>query len=349
MTSVIPHSKPCYSVEDYNAVAQCLDSYYTASGGPASKFLIMKLEKYYNSDLVMLTSSGTTALILALIAIGIKPGESVILPNYICREVYDAVKFLGITPVLADVESNTYTLNNLTVEEKINSKVKGIIFPHMFGFPGMIKGLNKFNLPIIEDLSQGLGVKIGNKNAGEFGDVSLLSFKSIKMLGGGEGGALILNTPKSKENIKNFLSGADKFYPPLLFSMSDLTASLVLSQWDKMDVFVCKRKSIAINYLNSFKNLNFDLPLFLEENSWHRFPIKLVGDVSFENIQKKYYENGVVIRKPVDNLLNELLSIEGEFPTSREIFEKTISIPLYPALKEDEIDKIIKVTNKIFG
>lgn len=346
--NLISHSKPYYSSDDYEAIIKCLDSRFTAARGPISSLLKKELRAYFNAKMVFLTSSGTTALILGLISNGIKPGDSVILPNYICREVFDAIKFISAHPIIVDIKRDTFTLNLDSVSKYINPNVKVIIFPHMFGIPGNVEELKLLEVPIIEDLSQGLGASIKNKKVGTFGDATILSFKSIKMMGGGEGGALLLNTQKTLDNIMSFMDGMSH-YSPLLFEMSDLTAAITLSQWKKMDYFIKMRKIIARKYINSFKHLNLKIPNYSEDYSWFRFPIITNSKVlTFDSIKKEYAKNGIAVRRPVDYLLNQLMQIEGDFPISQEIIKRTISIPLYPALLEDEVNKIIKVTQEIF-
>lgn len=346
--NVIPHSMPYYLEDDYQAIIGCLKSNHTASGGQNSLNLKSEIAHYFNAKKVLLTSSGSTALMLGLISVGVKPGDSIIIPNYLCREVYDAIRFISAIPIIVDIDRKTYTLNVNTVSKHINSNVKAIIVPHMFGIPGEIQSLFRYNIPIIEDLSQGLGAEIDKRRVGTFGDAAILSFKAIKMLGGGEGGALILNSPVARNNIINYINGKSNF-PPVLFEMSDLTASITLSQFTKLAEFVQLRKKIAKKYLASFKNLNIYLPDDSESYSWFRFPITINNDCSTDKILSEYLKAGVSVRRPVDYLLSKKLQVKGEYPISEEVIKNTISIPLYPALNEDDIAKIINATKRIFG
>lgn len=348
--TIIPHSKPYYDKDDEKALIGSLRSRYTASGGPSSEKLKKTINDTFAAEDVILTSSGSTSLLIGLIILGIEPGDEVILPTYVCRELYDVIVMLNCKPVLVDIDSEYYTITVETVINRINQKTKAIILPYMFGISlsqTKLEQLLNLGIPIIEDLSQSIG-SINEKGLlGTFGCISILSFKSIKILGGGEGGALVINNQDLLRNLDYYKNGDNPFYPPLLFEMSDINASLTLSQWEKLSFFIGKRQKIAFQYNESLKNLNVKLPKYSESFSWYRYPILLNEDHDFLEIQNEYFKYGILVRKPVDALLHQTFKINNRFPKSENIFKRLLSIPLYPSLTEKEIEKIILASNNI--
>lgn len=350
MNKLILHSKPLYEEDDYKRLNACLDCFYTASGGHNSEELKNVLMQYYSTKEVELTSSGATAMLLALIIIGLKPNDNVLLPTYVCKEVFESVKFLNLNPILADIDVNNYTLSYEKVEKIIKKyKIDAIIFPHLFGISGDIKSLEKLEIPIIEDISQGLGATIDSQPVGSYGDISIMSFKSIKMLGGSEGGAVLINNKKYLDTYKRYMMGENVYYSLFNFPMSEIAASLSLSQFLKLSKFLNRRMEISNIYNNEFlylKNATIIKPKNNDAN--YRYLLKL-KNLNIEYVKARFEEEGILIRKPVDALLHQIYNISGDFLNAENIFDSVISIPIYPALKDYEIEKIISITKTILN
>lgn len=350
MDNLILHSKPLYEEDDYKRLNACIDCFYTASGGDNSKELKDALIQYYATKEVELTSSGSTALLLALIIVGLKPNDNVLLPTYVCKEVFESVRFLNLNPILVDIDVNSFTLSFEEVEKVIQKyKIGAIIFPHLFGISGDIKKMKKLGIPIIEDISQGLGATIDSQPVGCFGDVSIMSFKSIKMLGGSEGGAVLINNKIYLDNYRIYELGDNVYYSRFKFPMSELAASLSLSQFLKLPKFLYRRTEIANIYNNEFSHLkNATIIKSKNTDSNYRYLLELENN-NIEHVKARFEEEGILVRKPVDALLHQIYNIPGEFLNAENIFESLISIPLYPALKDNEIEKIVSITKAIFN
>lgn len=350
MNNLILHSKPLYEEDDYQRLNACLDCFYTASGGQNSEELREVLIQYYATREVELTSSGATAMLLALIIIGLKPNDNVLLPTYLCKEVFESVKFLNLNPILVDIDVSSFTLSFAKVEKALlKNKIDAIIFPHLFGISGDIKSLKKLEIPIIEDISQGLGATIDSQPVGSFGDVSIMSFKSIKMLGGSEGGAVLINNKKHLYNFRQYEMGGNMYYSLFKFPMSELAASLSLSQFLKLSKFLSRRTEISNIYNNEFLHLkNADIIKSKNNDGNYRYLLKL-RNISIEHVKVRFEEEGILIRRPVDALLHQIYNIPGEFFNAENIFDKLISIPIYPALKDNEIKRIISITKAILN
>lgn len=348
MTKYILHSKPLYDLDDYQGLESCLDNHYTASNGRNSIKLKEALIKFYNTKDVELTSSGSTAILIALISLGLKPNNKVLLTTYLCPEVYDSVKFLNLIPVLIDIDVNTFTMSvdNLTLFLEKN-KIDAIIFPHLFGISGEIEKVMKLGIPVIEDISQGVGAQVNYKPVGSIGDISIMSFKSIKMLGGGEGGAVLFNNPKYLEKFHEFENGYNTHYGAFKFPMSEISAALSYTQFSKLHIFMKQRQQIYDIYNKEFISLQkASVFAFKNSDAKYRYLLKL-NQKNIDAIIKDFEKNGILVRKPVDTLLHKKYSIEGNFENAENAFDSIISIPIYPALEQHEIEKIILTVKKI--
>lgn len=124
--------------------------------------------------------SGTSAIHLALLALGVKKGDRVILPTYVCSAVLNAVSYTGATPVIADTSSKDFNTSCQEVKQKITNKTAALIIPHMNGIPADIQDLLDLGVPVIEDCAQSIGAKIDGKKTGTLGDIAIFSFYATK-------------------------------------------------------------------------------------------------------------------------------------------------------------------------
>jgi len=185
----IPIAKPCIGDEELNEVDLVLLSGNLASGPMVKKFE-GNFAEYCGCNHAIATSNGTTALHTALLAVGIKPGDEVIVPAFSFIATATAVTMARATPVFVDVEEDTFQINPLKVIEAITSKTKAIIGVHLFGHPFDVQHLldicDMYNLILIEDAAQSHGAKYEDKKAGNIGRIAAFSFYATKNMTTGE-------------------------------------------------------------------------------------------------------------------------------------------------------------------
>lgn len=332
----ISHSKPFISDEDRQAISKCLDSGALAAGAASGAFE-RQVGEYLGYKFSFATSNGSSALKLILHAIGIKKGDEVILPTYVCHSVYDVVVECGATPVLCDVSEN-WIMTPETVKSCINPSTKAIILVHVFGIDASHPDFIFKNITIIHDYCQSFGLR------SEIDGPAFCSFNATKCLTTGEGGMALFKEQAQYEIAVEYVGKYN-----YLFRLSDLQANLGLSQLSQYDNFLSKRKRIANNYLELIdpKYLKNTLKI-MQRSMFFRFPMKVTGDVD-ELIKQVEGDHDIAIRKGVDELLHRRYRIRNDrvFPMAVSLFNETVSLPIYPSLSINDQERVINVINSL--
>ncbi len=285
-------------------------------------------------------SSGAAALQLALLTLGINSSHEVILPTYVCESILEAVLSSGATPVLSDVGEN-WVIEPHNVENLITKKTGAIIVAHMYGIFADVKDFKKFGVPVIEDCAQAVGDKKIDKIEG---DIAVFSFHPTKCLTTGEGGMIVSKNTSLIEKARDIRDGnKNKIQSRLLSPMSDIQAALGLSQLGRYFEFLKKRREIAGKYLIDLAAVNMKMINYEAKASsmFFRLPIKIEGGCL--KYQPLFEKEKIHVRKGVDKLLHRFLKQEDKlFPIAVKLFNTTVSLPIYPAMTEAEINKVKK-------
>ena len=281
-----------------------------------------KLESKY----AISVNSGTSALHTAMLALGIGPGDEVIVPPLTFIATTYAVLYVGAIPVFADINSETFNINPDLIEEKITPSTKAIITVSLYGLPPEMNSImdiaKRYKLKVLEDNAQCVLGKYGNKIAGTIGDISIFSLQRSKHLTAGDGGVVITNdeylaercrkyadlgyrtlTAKSitNEDIKEQIQQPDFKRHELIgynFRMPEVCAAMGLAQLDKIDDLIQKRIKIAKLYIAAVKDCKWLTPQFVANNVLHSywaFTIKLDTDnynVSWKSFRECFMKNG---------------------------------------------------------
>lgn len=341
---MIHHSKPTIEKDDIEAVVSQMSTGMIAKGEKV-KELEYSLVDYIGAKHAITTSSGKSALILAFLIIGLKQGDEVILPTYICRSVYDAIRFVGAKPIVVDIEQN-YCISSKAIKENISNNTKAIIVAHIFGITAEIEKImgivKNNNIIVIEDIAQAIGGRIEKKKLGSIGDMSIGSMGGTKVITCGEGGFLLINN-------KNILKEYYKIKEIIDFRahLSDLVASLGLNQLKKNDSFINKRLKLANRYIQIINKKQINIPIYnLSKSIFFRFPIRVKGSYNFDRLRIRMDRYNVQIRKGVDKMIHQ---IDSNFycANAEKIFYETISLPVYPSLELSDIDYICEKFQKI--
>jgi len=327
----IPHSKPALSSVEFDALRETLLS-GQISLGPASCEFERQVGRFIGTRHAVAVSSGTAALIGALRALDVGASDEVILPTYVCRDVMDAVSFCGATPVLCDI-GEEWSVTRAAIKPHLTRRTKAVIVPYLFGIPIDLDPILDLGLPVLEDIAQAFGTENGKgAKAGSKGLLNICSFHATKCLTTGEGGMVLCNDKKYLERLRVFQG---------LFPLSDLNASLGISQLKQFPSFLAKRRTIADCYFRRLDPLGpICLPGHLREgSSFFRFVIKLPAP--FKVVAGWFESRSITVRRGVDNLLHRILKLpRKKFPVAEALFAQTISLPIYPALSQENIHRV---------
>src|SRR3989339_441910 len=354
---MIKHSCPTIGPAEVQSLNHQLKSKHLAQGQAVRKFEDSAAGYLGHQRLnAVAVNSGTSALHLAVISLGITKGAEVILPSYACSAVLNAVNYTGARTVLADINKNDFNLSVESVTKKITRRTKAIIVAHLFGFPAQINKFLPLGIPVIEDCAQSIGAAYHNKPAGTSGKLSVFSFYATKMLTTGYGGMVISNDSKLTDKIRNLINydNRDDYIIRYNYQMSDLSASLGLIQLKQLDKFIRLRRNIASHYTESLLALNLSsLILPLEQpqttSAFYRYVIR---HPRADKIIFSLNRAGIEAKKPVYKPLQRYLGLQpGDLPNSEQAHRSAISIPIYPSLTlKDQnyiTDNLVKILKSI--
>lgn len=342
---LIPHSRPTLGKEEIDAVSRVIASGQIAQGREVEAFedeFVGRIGAKYAAAV----SSGTAALHLSLMALGVSPGDEVIMPSYVCTALLNAVNYTGATPVIADIDPGTLNMDPADVARRISPSTKAIIVPHMFGRMADMAELNKLGIPLIEDCAQAVGARSGSHMAGSSGAVGIFSFYATKMMSCGEGGLVasdskaVIDQVRQSREYDNQNTYAIRFN----YKMTDVQAAMGRQQLCKLDDFINRRMEIARLYKQAFTGLDLELSCDGNNHIYYRYTIKLNQDLT-EWIEQMRVE-GVACAKPVFKPLHHYLNQTG-CPHTDQVFNRTISIPIYPTLSDKDVERVIAAVTRI--
>ena len=331
------------------------------SGGTFVRDFERNFARYCNAKYAAGLNSGTSALHLAMVVLNIKEDDEVIIPANSFISTAWAPAYVNATPVFVDCDPDTWNIDVKDVEERITSKTKAIIGVHLYGQPcdidELIKIANKYKLFLVEDCAQAAGSKYKGKNIGCFGELGCFSFYPAKNLGAyGDAGAIATNNSIYYEHVKSLRNhgGVRKYYHDQIgynMRMSDMQAAILnlklgyLNNWNK------RRKEIAEIYSNNIINSKIKLqfqPHWAESN-YHLFVVtteerdKLINYLAENNIYcGLHYPVPCHLQKAFKYLGYE----EGSLPNCEYLAKHCISLPMYPELKNREVEIVVKIVNK---
>lgn len=343
---IVPHSRPLIDQKDIEAVTEVLASGSIAQGKKVREFE-KELALYVGTKHAIACSSGTAALHLSLVSLGVRSGDDVIIPSYVCTSPYFATLYTGAKPRIVDIDQADMNICAETAKKRLTRKAKAVVAPHMFGNPAELDELLELGIPLVEDCAQALGAEYHDKKVGKFGALSVFSFYATKMITTGEGGMILTNDEEFYDRIIDIRDYDKKPLMPLKYNykMTDFQAALGLSQLKKLRKFITRRKQIAAFYDEQFSKFGVIPP----RNIPHKKPVfyRYVLAVNKLNyIREVAREKGVICEKPVWKPLHRFYP-SAKCPNSDHVWNHTLSVPLYPNLTEEETEYVAKTLSAI--
>tara|TARA_X000001036_G_C20684214_1_gene806993 strand:- start:1023 stop:2324 length:1302 start_codon:yes stop_codon:yes gene_type:complete len=380
----------------YNLVDSSLDAWLTT--GRFSDMFEESIRKFLGVRHCLFVNSGSSANLLAISALkvlyNIPEGSEVITSAVNFPTTMNPIIQNNLKPVLVDVEPNNYNINAELIEEKITPKTAGIVLAHALGNPfdltKIVDIAKKHNLFIMEDSCDAFGSKFDNQYVGTFGDVATLSFYPAHHITTGEGGAVLTNNPKLKKIIESLRDwGRDCYCKPgedntckkrydwqlgglpygydhkYIYSLigynlkaTDMQAAVGLSQMDKLDSFIKKRKE---NFLYLYENFaefeEFSLPTWFEkaDPSWFGFPVTIKDNQKIKRLDllKHYAEHrigtrllfgGNIVLQPAYEKID--LGKSENFPEANKVSNNSFWLGVYPGLNSEMLKFIIDSTKE---
>ena len=372
---------PMIEQPEIDEVVASLESGWLGTGPKAHKFEEM-FKEYKGIKCAMALNSCTAALHLSMLAIGIKPGDEVIVPTMTFASSASVVIHAGGIPVFADCKKDTMNIDPDDIERKISPKTKAIIPVHFAGracnMDVIMDIAKKHNLKVVEDCAHAIETEYHGKKAGTFGDLGCFSFYVTKNIVTGEGGMAITDNEEyanrmkimalhgmSKDAWKRFSDSGYKhyqvLYPGYKYNMMDIQAAIGIHQLPRVDKYWNRRQEIWTRYNEAFK----DLPVFTSapvepdtKHSYHLYTLLLdIDKVNLKMTRDKF----------LDEMTNRNIGVgvhyialhlhpyyqknfgykRGDFPNAEWISDRTVSLPVSAKLSDDDVDDVIEAVREI--
>lgn len=327
----VSHSSPCVGDEEVQAVSGVLRSGQIAQGREVEA-LETECAAFVGRRYAVAVNSGTSALHLALAALGVGPGKRVATPSYACAALITAVQMCRAEPALCDVDSG----GNLDCAA-VPDGVDVVIVPHLFGAEARLPQARC----CIEDIAQSIGGATGRAGA-----ITVASFYATKMLTTGEGGMLLTDD----EGIAEFASDRrdydhrDDFQPRYNYKMTDMQAAMGRVQLRRLPGFVARRRQIAEQYSSGLAGLPIRLPGYGDRHVYFRY---VIATDRRDALEQHLREHGIEAKRPVHRPAHHALG--GAFPGADRCHREFLSLPIYPSLVDGQIDHVIESTRGFFG
>ncbi|MFH0888203.1 MAG: DegT/DnrJ/EryC1/StrS aminotransferase family protein [Planctomycetota bacterium] len=373
----IKHSYPSINQTTFKALSTVLRSGYIAQGKIVKRFEqeVVKYSKGKNINAIAV-NSGSSALHLALLSLGVSTKDEVIIPSYVCSAVLNAVNYTDAKPIIADINDYDLNLNIQSVKNKITKRTRAIIVSHLFGFPAEIDKFLSLKIPIIEDCAQSIGATyknnhlrhppapsrtdgVGNRiragsseQVGTFGKLAVFSFYATKMLTTGYGGMIISKDKKLVNYIRDLINydNRDNYIQRYNYQMSDISAALGISQLNQLDRFIHRRREIALQYTQTLQSLKIPSLILPKEqpNTKSIFYRYVIRHPAADEIILQLNRCGIETKHPIYKPLHHYLKLNNkDFPVTEKNYRATISIPIYPSLTNKQINYITHTLFKI--
>jgi len=366
----IPVCEPFLTGKEMEYVMDCLRTNWISSAGKYVNEFEQRFVEYIGCKYGISTTSGTTALHLALAALKIGRGDEVIVPAFTMIAPVFAVVYTGAKPVLVDADPETWNIDVNKIKEKITPNTRAIIPVHIYGHPcdmdPIMEIAEKYNLWVIEDAAEAHGAEYKGKKVGSFGHVSCFSFYANKIITTGEGGMIVTNDEKIAERARRL---KDQAYSPerrflhtdigFNYRMTNIQAAIGLAQLEHIDEFVEMRRRNAYLYNSRLKDVpGITLPpekewaknvywmysILIEENEFGMSRDELMERLKGRGIETRTF---FIPMHQQPALLNLGLFKGERYPVAEEISERGLYLPSSSGLKEEEIEYICDIIREV--
>jgi perosamine synthetase len=379
-STLLPYGRQSIEEDDIQSVVDVLRSDWLTTGPKVSEFEEAFAVRVGAKSAVSF-SSGTAALHGAAFAAGLKPGDEAITTPMTFAATANCVLYQGATPVFADVSADTLNLDPEKVAARITPHTRAIIAVDYAGHPADLDAIlnlaARHGLLVIEDACHALGAEYHGRRVGSIADMSVFSFHPVKHVATGEGGMVTTDREDLAESLRRFRnhgisSGARQrqaegqwHYEMVLlgfnYRLTDIACALGLSQLKKLEMNLARRREIADRYTRAFRNLDGVVVPSVRSNvnpAWHLYPIRVNPDrlnagraeifraLRAENIGVNVHYIPVHLHPYYRDQLGYR---GGEYPVAETAYEQLISLPMFHAMSDRDVDDVIVAVSKVLA
>ncbi|XOB98441.1 UDP-4-amino-4,6-dideoxy-N-acetyl-beta-L-altrosamine transaminase [Deinococcota bacterium DY0809b] len=370
MSEFVPYGRQWIDEDDIQSVVEVLRSDFLTTGPMVRRFE-EGLERYTGARHAVALNSGTSALHAAYFAAGLRPGDEIVTTPLTFAATANAALYLGAQVRFVDVEPDTGNLDPAALPQALSERTRLIVPVDYTGHPSdydaIVKVARTHGLRVVADAAHSLGARYKGRPVGTLADATELSFHPVKPVTTAEGGAVLTNDPALAERVGVFRSHGIVRDPARMhqdegpwyyevqhlgynYRLTDVQSALGLSQLQKLDAFIARRRAIAKRY---FENLR-DLPQLLlptvrpdVEPGWHLFVVRVVEPERRRVFFERLRELGLGVQVhyvPVHwhPIYRELGFKRGQFPQAEGFYARAVSLPIFPKMSDADVDSVIE-------
>jgi perosamine synthetase len=357
---MIPISKPYIGEAEKQAVMEVLESGMLVQG-PRTAKLEEKFSAVCNVKHAVATSSGTTALHIALLAHDIGPGDEVITTPFTFIASVNSILYTGAKPVFVDIDEETFNIDPDLIEAAISPKTKAIMPVHLYGYPcdmdAILDIAGRHHLVVIEDCAQSIGAEFKGQRTGSFG-TGCFSLYATKNVMSGEGGMITTEDDELAQRCRMIRSHGmqRRYYHDIMgynFRMTDLHAAIGLAQIDRLEEFTNQRQENARRLTEGIKSVVTPKVRDGYRHVWHQYTVRVDRGRDRDEAVTKLTEagigSGIFYPVPANKQahLRDMGLTDVSVPLAEKAAKEVLSIPVHPQLSQDDLETIIHEVNKL--
>jgi perosamine synthetase len=358
MTFRIPLSSPDVGEAEIAAVTAVLRTPQLSMGSELEAFET-ELARYHSLPDAVVVSSGTAALHLSLLTLGVGPGHEVILPSFAFLAVANVVHHVGASPVFAEIDPITLNLDPTAVERAITPRTRAILVVHTFGIPADMQALrsiaDRHGLVLIEDACEAIGAELDGRRVGSFGDLAVLGFYPNKQITTGEGGAVLVRSPAHAATVRRLRNQGrdgqgwlDQREIGYNYRLSELECALGRIQLGRIFEILEMRRAAAKRYDSLLQGIpNLELPPFAlprRSISWFVYVVRLTSEAARDRVQAHLAERGIATGRyfaPIHLQPPWRRAAEvTELRLTEKIARSTLALPLFNRITFEQQDEV---------
>jgi dTDP-4-amino-4,6-dideoxygalactose transaminase len=344
------------------AIARTLDHCSFCLGPDVTQFE-KDFAKYIGAEHCVAFNSGTSALHVAMLLLGVGPGDEVVTTPFTFVATSWAISYVGAKPVYVDIDDATFNLDPKLIERAITPHTKAVMPVHLYGHPFDLDPIlaicKKHKLPLVEDAAQAHGAKYKGKIVGAFGDISCFSFYPGKNLGAcGEGGALLTNNPAFAARARSLREHGStvRYYHDEVgynYRMEGIQGAVLGVKLKHLEKWTAERRRVAKRYTELLADTPLQLPCDASnaQSAWHLY---VVRHPRRDDLKKHLEANGIgcALHYPVPLHLQKCYANlghkPGDFPVAEKAARECLSLPIYPELTDAQIQRVAEVIKGFF-
>jgi perosamine synthetase len=352
----IPVYKPSLTGNEKKYVNECIDTEWISAKGRFVPLFEEKFSEFIGVKYASTVSNGTIALHLALIALGIGPGDEVIVPTFTYIAPVNSIVYVGAKPVFVDSLANNWQIDPEDVKRKITDRTKAIIAVHLYGHPCDLNSLRKIadekRIFLVEDCAEAFGSLYDNVHVGTVGDISTFSFYGNKTITTGEGGMVVTNDKTLYDRAKHYkgqgLAKYREYWHDVIgynFRMTNIASAIGLAQLEQADEKINAKLEIARIYNELIEGSSFEIQKsdYNVRNTYWMYSVLVPKDKNRDDIRSTLEKNGIETRPtfyPVHTMPMYSAKYERHI-VAEDVGWRGINLPSYPGLTSDDIAFII--------